>query len=329
MEHHRYKVSVTIPIYNVERYLEKCVLSLLNQTLNDIELIFIDDCSSDESFATLKSLIQQHHLNENIHVKLLQNTENKGVASTRNVGLNASEGKYLAAVDPDDYVSTDMFKLLYEKAEADGSDIVWCDYIHVYDNKQEVVNQRFSEDPIACVEGLVSGALFGGMSNKLIARDLFLANNIKFPDGLNMSEDLRVCVQLFYFAKKVSYLNSSLYYYIQYRNLAISQVNIKTFKVNKEWFENIKGIESFLKKMNLENLLPWVMRLKLISKTNLLVKGKSVENFKTWRNIFPESNEYIQDTDLPWHYKFIAGQIVSDKWLFPRLWIRLKELLKK
>ncbi|WP_149526089.1 glycosyltransferase family 2 protein [Sphingobacterium hotanense] len=325
----QYKVSVTIPVYNVEDYLEQSVNSLMSQTLKGIELIFIDDCSTDNSLEKLNGILGAIQIPDTIEVKILQNNENKGVAYTRNVGLLASSGKYIASIDPDDFIECDMLKIMFEKAELERAEIVWCDYVNVFKDERSIVRQDLIEKPRNCIEGLLRGELFGGMCNKLILRSLFTANNVQFPAGQNMSEDLRVCVQLFFYAKTVRYVDRALYFYVQYRENSISLTNTNVLKINYEWFENIKAVELFLHEKELNELVELVMILKLVSKKNLLVKGKSIEDFKQWRDIFPESNQYINQTDLPLHYKFIANKINKEAWFFPKFWILIKKILRK
>ena len=98
-----YKVSIVIPVYNVEKYIERCVRSLFEQTLDDIEYIFVDDCSPDQSVAVLQSTLQDYP-NRKESVRIIRHKENKGVAVARNAGINAAQGKYLIHCDSDDWV---------------------------------------------------------------------------------------------------------------------------------------------------------------------------------------------------------------------------------
>ena len=105
------KVSIIVPVYNVEKYLRKCLDSLVNQTLKDIEIICINDGSTDDSLNILQEYAREHH---NV---VVIDQENQGVSIARNNGINKAQGDYIGFVDPDDWVEPDMFKILYEKAE--------------------------------------------------------------------------------------------------------------------------------------------------------------------------------------------------------------------
>ena len=112
------KVSVIIPVYNTEKYLRRCLDSVCNQTLRDIEIICINDCSTDNSL----SILEEYAGNDN-RIKLIDFKENKGAAVARNTGIDMAEGKYIGFVDSDDFVDLDFYEKLYTKAVETGADI--------------------------------------------------------------------------------------------------------------------------------------------------------------------------------------------------------------
>ena len=118
-----YRVSVIIPIYKVEKYIERCAISLLEQTLPDIEIIFVDDCSPDDSMRLLDSvLLKYSDLFPNI--KIIHHEVNSGSAVARITGIKAAEGEYIAFCDSDDWVDKEMYAYLYSGAQASGADMV-------------------------------------------------------------------------------------------------------------------------------------------------------------------------------------------------------------
>jgi glycosyltransferase involved in cell wall biosynthesis len=322
---YQFKVSVIVPIFNVSNYLEKSVLSLLHQTLDGIEFIFVDDNSTDDSFTKLSAIIDRYpDLKNNIQVT--RHDYNKGVATTRNTGLSLARGKYLAAMDPDDWIDSDMLERMYQKMEESRSDIVWCDYYNDYNSHEDYISQKSVETPYGCITSMLRGEILGGMCNKLVSSSLFRDHNIRFPDGLNMCEDLRVCVQLFYYAKKVVHIEQAFYHYMKYRIDSISTSSANLPVLNIGWIENVKGIDLFLKEKGIENMDESIALLKLIPKQNLLVRGHSLSTFKQWREVFPESNNYVWKGDLPLHYKILANSIVKNRWIIPRIWLFMKKL---
>ncbi|WP_159634886.1 glycosyltransferase family 2 protein [Sphingobacterium composti Ten et al. 2007 non Yoo et al. 2007] len=322
------KVSVIIPVYNCAIYLERCVESLLNQTLQEIQFFFIDDCSTDDSYDKLVELIDRFpHLKDRVNLYKLD--KNSGSAYVRNYGMSLSTSEFIGFVDADDWVDSEMFEQLYQKAKKENAQIVWCDYINVFKNRQIYISQTHNEDSETCIHAMMSGHMLGGMCNKLIKRDLFEATQVSFPNGLNMCEDLRVNIQLFYYADKISYLNKGFYYYVKYKTDSISAKSAKIDVVNYEWLENVKAIVSFLNK-NLKIDKLQIDKFKLSPKKNLLVKGKSIESFQLWKSIFPESNYAIRYTDYPLVYKLLAFIVVKEWWDIARFWIFFKyKLLKR
>ena len=128
------KVSVIIPIYNVEKYIERCVRSLFEQTLDDIEYIFVNDCTQDKSIEILTSIIKEYP--QRIpSIRILNHTTNQGLTKTRNTGLAVATGDYIAHCDSDDWVDLDMYRQLYVQAEETKSDIVYSDLYLAYQDK--------------------------------------------------------------------------------------------------------------------------------------------------------------------------------------------------
>ena len=318
------EVSVIVPVYNAKKYIGRCAASLFNQSLSNIEFIFVDDCSTDDSIEVLNK--ELNNFGERIsYVKLIRHTENKGVATARNTGLNAATGKYIAWLDADDWIEPDMLEKMYQEAECTGADILWTDFYNVYESTKDYIVQKSKCSSLEIIESLLNGQIIGALWNKLIRRSLFIENDIKFPDGLNMCEDLRVSIALFYYAKSISYLPEAFYHYIKYREDSISTQNALLPKKNVEWIENLKGIEQFLVDKGLSSKVKELLLIRKLSpKKNLLVKGNSIEAFKEWRMIFPESNKYIWQTNMPIHYKILAWCVDKQLWFFVKAWLLLK-----
>ena len=130
-------ISVIVPVYNVENYLEKCLYSLLNQTYSNIQIVLIDDGSTDKSGKICDSYLEK---DKRI---VVYHTSNRGVSSARNLGLANSKGKYIYFLDPDDYLEVDALEKLHDHIEKFATDLVQCSYYKNYlDKKSEVVHSR-------------------------------------------------------------------------------------------------------------------------------------------------------------------------------------------
>lgn len=205
------KVSVIVPVYNVEKYLRTCMESLVTQTLEDIEIIVVNDGSSDNSQAILEEYEQRYP-----QKIMVYKIENHGVSYARNYGARYAEGEYLLFVDSDDYIEPTMCQKLYEKAIRDGNDLVICGYNNVYemepgDKKRKFdvytpVNQNFSLEE--CPYEMLNISPFPW--DKLIKRELFL--QLFFPEGLRF-EDLEFVLKVLCLAGNIGIVKEALYNY--------------------------------------------------------------------------------------------------------------------
>ena len=217
------KVSVVIPIYNVAQYIEQCARSLMEQTLRDVEYVFVDDCTPDNSMEVLQRVLDDYPDRKTL-VKVLHNAVNAGAAQSRRNGLKACTGEYVICVDSDDYVSPDYCEKLYTKAVAEQVDIVWCDFYKQQGEKWNVIKQTPASD--LSVESEIKSLLLshrqGSLCNHLIRRDLYDA--ITYFPTHNMAEDMTVLLQMYTAAHRLAYVAEPLYYY-RYNEASLSHAD--------------------------------------------------------------------------------------------------------
>ncbi len=207
------KVSVIVPIYNAERYLHRCIDSLLAQTLTDYELLLVNDGSTDSS-----SHICNQYASKDNRIRVFHK-ENGGVSTARQHGIEHAVGEYSIHVDPDDWVKPHMLEEMYAKAIADDADMVICDIMIAYPNGVKYRQQNPQKvKPHHVLERLLKGYILGSLCNKLIRVSCYRTYGIKFIKGLNHCEDYMVCVKLFLHNIKITYLNKAYYYYDQIVN---------------------------------------------------------------------------------------------------------------
>lgn len=213
------KVSIIVPVYNVEKYIAKCLDSLVNQTLDDIEVIVVNDGSPDNSQKIIDEYVENYPKIVKSFVK-----KNGGQGSARNLGIKKSSGDYLAFVDSDDYVDLNMYKLLYEKAIDSDSDIVMCGR---YDENEET-HELISFDVVMKDDNPKINAYYDQMSpcTKLFKRSLIVDNDILFPDGI-WYEDVVFCLKAISMTDKIGYLNKRLYYYLTRNGSIMNNDNSK------------------------------------------------------------------------------------------------------
>ena len=205
------KVSVIVPVYRVERYIERCARSLFEQTLDDIEYLFIDDCSTDRSIEILKAVLENYpHRKHQVTIHRMEH--NSGQAAVREWGMNNAQGRYIIHCDSDDWVDVNMYRVMYEKAMNDNADVVICDYI-VTDGQQmsQVVKSCHSTNKDLVIRDFLYQRDPWSAWNKLFRRNL-LSEEYVFPKG-NMGEDMAICAQLFLHCKSFSYVPHPFYFY--------------------------------------------------------------------------------------------------------------------
>ncbi len=299
------KVSIVIPIYNVEKYIIKCAKSLFEQTLDDIEYIFVNDCTPDNSIKVLLEVLEQYP-NRKQQVKIITHKINLGAAIARKNGILAATGKYIIHCDGDDWTAPDMYQRLYEKAEREHLDIVIANYIEKRTDSAIIREQNLGTSPCSTI---ISNPILCSLWNKLVRRDIIDWNNILYP-SYHMMEDAVLCAQIFYFAKKVGYVKQPLYYY-RINDDSICHISTKESDLKrwKESYENVKIIEIFLKRIHEDKQY----KNELIqSKAN--VRGflmpqlkKSNRYYNLWHDTFPELNR---------QYLFAKGPSLSIKIVF-------------
>lgn len=232
------KVSVIVPVYNVEKYLIKSLDSLVNQTLEDIEIIVVNDGSTDNS----KKIIEIYKEKYKNKIKYLEKT-NGGLSDARNFGIPHATGEYIAFLDSDDYVELDTYEKMYNKAKEENADMVECDFIWEYPNKTKIdIGIIYTNKK----EMLTYARVVAW--NKLIKRDLLEKYKIEFPKGLRY-EDVEFFYKMVPYYNKVSFVKEPLIHYIQ-RESSISKVqNERT----KEIFEVLDNVINYYKNKNLYN----------------------------------------------------------------------------
>lgn len=230
-----YKISVIVPIFNSEPYLKKCLDSILNQSLSEIELILIDDGSTDTSLQIIKQYAEKYN---NIKYKT---KKNEGQAIARNLGVEIATGEFICFVDSDDYIENNMMEKLYTDAIKNSSDIVICDYIEEYPNKKIEKKSLFMAADNLSKAYIVSVA---GPCSKIIRTEIFKKNNIKFLEN-NIYEDLAIIPTLALYTQKITYCEESLYHYVIRKDSTMQQT-----KYNKKLESIFNVMNSLYKQFN-------------------------------------------------------------------------------
>ena len=231
------KVSVIVPIYNVENYIEKCLETLVNQTLENIEIILVNDGSKDNSEVIVKRFLKNYP--EKI---VYLEKENGGLSDARNYGIPYAKGKYVAFLDSDDYVEKDMYEKMYTLAKKENSDMVQCNFYWEYieEQKRKLGDlEEYQNKKEMIVKGRVEAW------NKLIRREVLENPDIRFPKGLRY-EDVEFTYKLVPFINKVSFIKEPFVHYVQRGNSISNSQNERTGEI----FDILDNVIKFYKEKN-------------------------------------------------------------------------------
>lgn len=214
------KVSVIAPVYGVERFIGRAAESMMSQTLDDVEFIFVDDCTPDSSIEVLRTVTARY---PERNVQILRHDINRGLPAARNTGLEAAHGKYIFHWDSDDYAEPELLGSLYSAAERERCDYVWCDWYLTFGTNSRTMRQPDAESPREALSIALSGGMKYNVWNKLVARKLYEDNEIRFPEGYSMGEDMTM-IKLLAKAEKTGHVAKPLYHYIRTNSDAMTQV---------------------------------------------------------------------------------------------------------
>lgn len=287
------KVSVIIPVYNTEKYLEKCLNSVLKQTLKEIEVIVINDGSKDSS----KVILEKYKRMDKRMVVI--NKSNEGLTKTRKLGIKISNGKYIYHLDSDDYIEENMLLEIYNKAEKENLDIVVCDYWKEnFSQKEYVKNLDIKENEIILGKTYAKYVLYSekkispAIWAKLIKKEVYTNNRIIFPENIFIGEDIVLGIKTAYFSKKVGKINKPFYHYIIHE-----AQGTRTIDKEKEFLDKwngIKEIEIFFKnKPDFEEFKEGIEKYRIVFYFQLFKQLKYIKNLnKEWLEKIEETVNY-------------------------------------
>lgn len=288
------KVSVIVPVYNVENYIRKCLESLVEQTLEEIEIIIVNDGTKDNSMSIIKEFADKYPQK----IVILEK-ENGGLSDARNYAIPHAKGEYIAFLDSDDYIEKNMYQDMYEIAKKEKSDMVECDFYWEYPHKTKTDIGQIYQGKKQMLEKIRVVAW-----NKLIKRKILQETKIRFPVGYHY-EDVEFTYQLIPYLEKVSFLKKPCIHYIQREGSISNSQNERT----KEIFDILENVINFYKQKGIyeeyqEQLEYIYVRILFCSSFLRMVKiqDRKIRNEllkQTWENVkqkFPnwKKNEILR-----------------------------------
>lgn len=281
------KVSILVPFYKVEKYVGRCVESLFTQTYHNIEYVFVNDCTPDNSMEVINDKIEKYGLASKC--KMIVHEQNLGISASRNDCLDNMTGDYFLFIDSDDYIDTDMVELLVEAAIKENADISGCGYIEEFADHSVEHPQKYTNDHDEMMRAITLLTIKGVMW-KLLVRSTIVTDHrdeVRFIPDRNMVDDYLFCCQIFYYAQRFASVDRYMYHWIQYNPNNYTHTTI--FAVESQAAAIRKVEEFYMEKGVIEVVKDELAKRKFISKLPLLLDKHCID-VKRWRSLFPESN---------------------------------------
>ena len=287
-------VSIITPVYKAEDFIERCAVSLFEQTYANVEYIFVDDCTPDASIERLQRVIERYPSRQP-HVKIVRHQANRGVAAARNSGLDAATGEYIYYVDADDWLEKDAIERMCDKAEQTGADIVACGWYLAFSKNERRMPMPCYADAETALRGMLSGQMRWNLWLYMIKHELYTRNGIRYVEGENVGEDMLVLVRLFSRAQSIAFVDKALYHYTKQNDNSITQM-----KPSQQ-----------------------MARFKLNAKMPLLITDDE-ESYEVWAGCFPEANKYImQNTMQTYRMRLVQQMAAKGRFGLVKLYYRL------
>ena len=270
------KLSIIIPAFNSERYIKKCIYSILNQKYTNVEIIILDDNSNDNTYQICENIKEIDN-----RVKIYRNDKNKGVSYSRNLGINYATGEYITFVDADDYIKEDMYYTMIKKLEKDNLSLIMCNFHKETQDKDLRKNEK-EQEIVFLKKDLINNIFLsdyycGFVWNKIYIASIIKNNNIKFDERIYICEDLLFNCEYISNIEKGCYLTNKLYYYIQRSDSSYNN------RYNDKWKTVIlayEKIKTLIGEENIDNFEYSYLYSLLNLKEKLIIEKVKDKKFK-------------------------------------------------
>lgn len=286
------KVSILVPIYCSEQYIERCARSLFEQTYNNIEFVFVNDCTLDKSIEILDTVLEKYP-HRKPYTKIICHEKNRGVAAARNTLLMNASGDYILWVDSDDFIVKNAVEILVARAIDTNADII-CFGTTVHSVRGDKPLALFNGTrPNELIIDLLSGHILTVLWGNMFRHRLFTDNNISFVEGLDIGEDMLVLIKLINYSKVISIEKSIIYYYDDtndnslVRSFSIKKADmvITILDMLEEFLKDKLDVSMYIKERKMEALLSILYGTCLYGDRPKYNQTKSILKSLDWKNI--------------------------------------------
>ena len=321
------KVSVIIPIYKVEPFIARCAESLFKQSMQEgIEFIFVNDATPDSSISILQERLRSFPERRE-QVVLLEHVANQGLPAARNTGLRAAQGEYVFHCDSDDYVEPEALEKMYQATQEHEADFLWCDWFLSFKQNERYMKQPGYATALEALKATLSGAMKYNVWNKLVKRQVYTDNGIRFPEGHGMGEDMTM-IRLLACARKVCYLPEAFYHYVRLNTEAFTQMggSVRKQQHLDDLRYNVSRTMDFVRERFGNQLDQELAFFMLDAKFPFLISDQK-ESYRRWKEWFPEAHPYIgQNRRISFRSRLLQQMAAKGQfwyvWLYYKLVIR-------
>jgi len=232
-----YKVSVLVPIYGVEKYIEKCARSLFMQTCSEIEYIFVDDCTPDNSIGILKNVVEEFPERKD-SIKIIKHDKNRGLAAARKTATLNATSEFIVHIDSDDFIAENAVQAMLDKAKETNADMVICNMELVYNNGRRLFwENNYHSNKNEYIKSLLKHKSLTCLAGRLLRRTIVVEHNLFTREGLNQGEDYVIVPIISYYCGRIEKVDTKapLYYYVKYNEESYtSKINLEAINNNVE-----------------------------------------------------------------------------------------------
>lgn len=304
------KVSLIIPVYNAAKTLRKSLDSVAMQSFRDFEVVFVNDCSTDDS----RDIIEEFASTSGTPFQIIDQPNNMGVAAARNRALEVARGEYVMWVDADDLLEIDAIRIAVEAAETNDADIVGWDWTLGFEHNGRYMRQAEWKSPLDALKNLMGGTMRWNLWLFMVRRSLIQENGLRFIPGANMGEDMMFMIKAFSHCGNAVQIHQPLYRYNAVSTSSISKQfsEVRRSEVSKNLDQALLAVAESRYKAE---LCDYTNFLKLFIKLPLLMSDQ-IADYKIWYDLYPESNAYAKcNKVLPLRTRLVQWMASKKCWL--------------
>lgn len=288
------KVSILVPVYNVEKYIRRCVVSLMEQTLEELEYIFVDDCGTDCSLQILREVIKEYPKRKN-SIHIIRHENNRGSSAARNTALDLAKGEYIIFADSDDWMECHGAEAMYHFAKTHNLDIAYSRFYKDYpDGRQMTTCYQKCATVDECIRHTIQGHFNYVVWNKIYRRQFFIDSRVRNLEGCNNGEDMGMNIKLFPLAEKIAEYDGPPYYHYSDQTPGSYTSESRRFPLKNvpSVVANVDSAISFLKERDLYNQYEnELMQVKINVRNLYLCLNKDCLN--AWLSTYPETTSVM------------------------------------